>query len=288
MARPLRLEFPGAIYHVTSRGNAAQAIVLDDADRAAFLSILAEVVDRFGWRCHAYCLMDNHYHLMIETPLGNLSRGMRQLNGLTTQRFNRRHERVGHLYQGRYKAILVERDSYLLELCRYVVLNPVRAGMVSSATRYRWSSFRATAGRAAAPPWLTTDWLLSQFGARRRRAQERYVAFVAEGRGQPAPWPELIGQVVLGRPRFVGKLRPRLEATAALGEVPRAQRLLARPSLDSVLGARPPRSRSERNRRIAEAHLRHRYTLAEIGRHLGLHYSTVSKIAKGERRNFEA
>lgn len=135
MARPLRLEFPGAIYHVTSRGNARNAIFLDDEDRVLFLACLGAVVTRFGWWCHAYCLMDNHYHLLIETPEGDLSRGMRQLNGVYTQRFNRRHGRAGHVFQGRFKAIVVDRDSYLLELCRYVVLNPIRAGMVSQARR---------------------------------------------------------------------------------------------------------------------------------------------------------
>src|SRR5258706_8306926 len=155
MSRPLRLEFPGAIYHVTSRGNARAPIFADDGDRELFLETLAHVVERFHWLCHAYCLMDNHYHLLIETPDPNLSKGMRQLNGLYTQRFDRRHGRVGHVFQGRFKAILVERDSYLLELCRYVVLNPVRAKMVKQPKQYQWSSYRATAGIDAAPPFLT-------------------------------------------------------------------------------------------------------------------------------------
>ena len=146
MARPLRLEFPGAIYHVTARGNARNEIFIDDEDRRLFLDCLGEVVARFGWRCHAYCLMDNHYHLLIETPEGNLSRGMRQLNGVYTQRFNRRHGRVGHVFQGRFKAIVVDRDGYLLELCRYVVLNSMRAGVIKklsatpgAVTRQRWA-----------------------------------------------------------------------------------------------------------------------------------------------------
>src|SRR4030042_5793823 len=129
MARPLRIEFPGAVYHVTSRGNARQTIFIDDEDRGGFLDLLSIVVERFNWICHAYCLMGNHYHLLIETPDGNLSKGMRELNGIYTQHFNRRHGRVGHVFQGRFKAILVEKDSYLLELCRYIVLNPVRAGI---------------------------------------------------------------------------------------------------------------------------------------------------------------
>jgi len=131
MARPLRIEFPGTVYHVTSRGNARQNVVADDRDRNRFLSVLAQVVDRYGWLCHAYCLMDNHYHLLIETPQPNLSLGMRQLNGRYTQMYNRRHERVGHLFQGRFTAILVEKEAHLMELCRYVVLNPVRAKAVA-------------------------------------------------------------------------------------------------------------------------------------------------------------
>jgi putative transposase len=132
MARPLRIEFPGALYHVTSRGNGRADIFLDDGDRQLFLNVLATVCHRLHWLCYAYCLMTNHYHLVIETPDGNLAKGMRQLNGVYTQRFNRRHDHVGHILQGRYKAILVERDAYLLELARYVVLNPVRARMVEA------------------------------------------------------------------------------------------------------------------------------------------------------------
>lgn len=135
MARPLRIEIPGAIYHITSRGNAREPIFLDDGDYADFLNLLSLNLKRFNWILHAYCLMGNHYHLLIETPEGNLSRGMRQLNGTYTQWFNRKHNRVGHIFQGRYKAILVEKDSHLLELCRYVVLNPVRANMVKKARR---------------------------------------------------------------------------------------------------------------------------------------------------------
>jgi REP element-mobilizing transposase RayT len=208
MARPLRIEFPGALYHVTSRGNARQDIALEDKDRAAFLAVLAKARERFAWLVHAYCLMGNHYHLMVETPEANLSRGMRQLNGVYTQRFNRRHGRVGHLFQGRYKAILVERESYLLELCRYVVLNPLRAGMVRRPGDYRWSSYRATAGEERAPAFLTTDWILGQFAPRRAPAQEAYRAFVAAGAGRAAPWGDLEGQAFLGGEDFVERLRP--------------------------------------------------------------------------------
>ena len=147
MARPLRLEFPGAIYHLTSRGNARQKVFFTAGDRESFLNTLAGVVSRYHWICHAYCLMANHYHLLVETPKGNLSIGMRQLNGIYTQSFNRRHNRVGHLFQGRFKAIVVERDSHLLELCRYIVLNPAR--VKSSAN----SLFRAGHARTETTVW---------------------------------------------------------------------------------------------------------------------------------------
>ncbi len=164
MARPLRIEFAGALYHITSRGDRQEAIYEDDEDRKAFLSVLAEVVARYNWICHAFCLMTNHYHLVIETVDGNLSQGMRQLNGVYTQTSNRRHRRVGHLFQGRFKGILVDKEAYLLELSRYVVLNPVRAGMVESPEQWPWSSYRAMARKAATPKWLAVDGLLSQFG----------------------------------------------------------------------------------------------------------------------------
>jgi len=184
MSRPLRLAFPGAIYHVTSRGNAQAAIYFDDDDRQMFLALLGRCVEKFNWICHAFCLMDNHYHLLIETPDANLQEGMRQLNGVYTQYINRRHQRVGHLFQGRYKAILVDKDGYLLELCRYIVLNPVRAHMVSQPSEYTWSSYAATCGTVTAPSFLSLDWLLSQFAKRRDAASARYEQFVLEGIGK--------------------------------------------------------------------------------------------------------
>jgi len=149
MSRPLRVELAGALYHVKSRGDRREALYDDDADREAFLDVLAEVVERYNWVCHGYCLMTNHYHLLIETVDGNLSKGMRQLNGIYAQASNRRHSRVGHLFQGGFKGILVDKDAYLLELSRYVVLNPVRAGIVSGPEDWRWSSYRATMGLSA-------------------------------------------------------------------------------------------------------------------------------------------
>ena len=159
MARPLRLEFPNALYHITSRGDRREDIYEDDEDRIKFLTLLGKVVTDFNWLCHGYCLMSNHYHLIIETLDSNLTKGMRQLNGVYTQTTNRRHKRTGHLFQGRYKAILVDKESYLLELTRYVVLNPVRAkGMVRSIEDWPWSSYLSMINKVSAENWLTTDW----------------------------------------------------------------------------------------------------------------------------------
>jgi len=278
MARPLRIEYPGAIYHITSRGNARQPIYKDDKDRETFLELLGSVVSRYGWICHAYCLMGNHYHLLIETPDGNLSQGMRQLNGIYTQHFNRRHGRVGHVFQGRFKAIVVDRDSYLLELCRYVVLNPLRAGVVGSPGRYKWSSYRATAGIVRSPSFLTTDWVLSEFGRIRRKAQDRYKEFVKEGIKKPSPWENLRGQILLGDDKFVVRLEPYLKDVQEVREVPRVQRFANRPLLEELFRDIKGKSKSIRNKMIREVHLSYGYTLVEIARVAGLHYTTVSRI----------
>jgi putative transposase len=278
MSRPLRIEFPGAVYHVTSRGNARKKIFLNDSDRETFIVTLAWVVERFGWVCHAYCLMDNHFHLLIETPKPNLSSGMRQLNGVYTQRFNRLHKRVGHLFQGRFKAILVERDNYLLELCRYIVLNPVRAHMVTSADQYRWSSYLATVGEAAIPAGLSIDWVLSQFAKTSAVARKRYAAFVTEGVGKPSPWSELKGQALLGGEQFIKRMAPHLEQQVNLLEVSKRQRLMHRPSLEQIFSDN--KSRPDRNEAITRCYLEYGYTQIEIANTLGLHYATVSRIIK--------
>ena len=283
MTRPLRLAYPGALYHVTTRGNARQAIYTDDQDHSTFLAVLAAVVMRSQWLCHAYCLMDNHYHLLIETPQGNLSAGMRQLNGIYTQRFNRRHTRVGHVFQGRFKAILVERENYLLELCRYVVLNPVRAGLAKRPQMYRWSSYRATAGLEQAPEWLTREWVLAQFSPQRRRAERQYQEFVQDGRGVASPWAQVEGQVMLGQSHFVETLKPLLADKARVQEIPRAQRLVARPALGEILRAKRVVVRDERDQAVWEAHVQYGYSLTAIGQHLGLHYTTISKIIERQQ-----
>lgn len=278
MARPLRLEYPGALYHVTSRGNAQADIYIDDADRRIFLRVLGKAVTKQRWLLHAFCLMGNHYHLLVETPQPNLSRGMHQLNGAYSQCLNRRHRRVGHVLQGRFTAILVERESYLLELARYVPLNPVRAGIVDLPETWPWSSYRATAGLEPAPPWLTTQAVLERFGSDLARANLRFQEFARDGINAPAPWSALQGQVFLGSPQFAERMVRALPSAALSKEIPRIERLAGRPALSNLL---PPLAmdREQRNSAIREAHLSHGYSLAEIARHLGPHYSTVSRIA---------
>ncbi|HEX7028346.1 MAG TPA: transposase [Gammaproteobacteria bacterium] len=280
MARPLRLEFAGALYHITSRGDGREDIYLSDGDRTMFLEVLSEVCERFNWECHAYCLMSNHYHLLIETPDANLSQGMRQLNGVYTQRFNRVHGRVGHVFQGRYKGILVEKDSYLLELARYIVLNPVRAGMVRSAKDWPWSSYRATGGQIKPPDWLTVDWILSAFAARKSKAIEGYKQFVAEGKNQPAPWAFLKNQIYLGSDKFVERMQKQIEADKDLSEVPSSQRR----SVAKLLPVYEQKA-ADRDTAIVMAYNSGGYSMKEIGDYFGLHYSRVSKIitkAKGK------
>lgn len=272
MARPLRIELAGGLYHVTSRGDRREAIYRDDRDRADWHGVLGDVCTRFNWRCHAYCQMTNHYHVVVETPDANLSKGMRQLNGVYTQQFNRRHGLVGHLFQRRFKAILVERDTYLLELARYVILNPVRAGVVPDAATWPWSSYRAMVGLSSAPTWLERDWVLGQFGRDRRQCQKRYAAFVAEGLGQASVWEGLRHQVFLGSDHFVEQTAGASGPAERLREVPRAQRRpLAKP-LAFFEHAYP-----DRREAMASAYLSGVYTMEDIADHFGVHYSTVSR-----------
>lgn len=275
MSRPIRIEFPHALYHVTSRGDRREDIVDDDQDRHMFLSTLEQVVAQFNWVCHAWCLMDNHYHLLIQTPDGNLSKGMRQLNGVYTQASNRRHRRVGHLFQGRFTSILVDRDAYLLELSRYVVLNPVRAGIVKQPADWPWSSYRASVGLEPAAPWLARDGLLAQFAKRRSLAQQRYAQFVAEGIHAASPWPGLKGQVYLGDEQFVQRMQAHIHAAKDDVQIPLAQRRPPPPPLAEIA----QRVR-DRNAAIKTAYATGAYSYQHIAEHFGLHFTTVGRIVR--------
>ena len=275
MARPLRIEYPGALYHVTSRGDRQEAIFDDDQDRTAFLNILGDVISRYRWRCHAYCLMGNHYHLMIETPEGNLTKGMRQLNGVFTQWSNRRHKRSGHLFQGRYKAILVDQDAYFLELARYIVLNAVRAAMVKHPRQWAWSSYGATIGTSSAPAWLTTDDLLAQFGKRRAAARRKYQEFVAEGMGAESIWKDLKGQIYLGGDDFVAVMQGKLGQREQDVNIPRVQQRGAAPKLSAIR-----RRYKNRNEAIRAAYETGAYSYQQIAKEFGVHFTTVGRVVR--------
>jgi putative transposase len=282
MARPLRIEYDGALYHLTSRGNERKAIYRDDEDRLNFLDILQRVNERFNWICHAYCLMNNHYHLVVETPDGNLSQGMRQLNGVYTQYFNRRHHRVGHVFQGRYKAVIIDKESYLLEVSRYVVLNPVRAKAVKRPEDWKWSSYRGTAGIEKPHESVSPDWLLGQFGAKRRQAEKKYREFVAAGIREKGIWQEVRGQSILGENTFFEKLLTLIKAHEEIKEIPKRQRYAGRPALQEIFGTGNPTGEE-----IRKAVMGYGYSQKEVAEFLGLHYSTISRRVNriGNARN---
>lgn len=260
---------------MTSRGDRREDIYEGDQDRTAWLKVFGEVCDRLNWRCHAYCLMSNHYHIVVETIEGNLSRGMCQLNGVYTQAFNRRHRLSGHLFQGRFKGVLVERESYLMELSRYVVLNPVRARMVNDVGDWPWSSCGAMIGQQPAPAWLETDWLLGRFGHVRQAATMRYMDFVRRGVGLPSIWSEVRKQVFLGSERFAEQALEELNARGSLREVPQAQRR-AKPLALSEYAERYKDSEEA----MVCAYRSYGYTMQEIADYFGVHYATVSRAVK--------
>jgi putative transposase len=283
MSRPLRIEFAGGLYHITARGNGRQPIFADDFDRDRFLTVLTRVVARYRLLCHAYCLMGNHYHLLLETPDANLSRAMRQLNGVYSQGFNRRHERPGHVLEGRFHAQVVDKDAYLREVCRYIVLNPVRAGLAAHPREWPWSSYRATAGHAPALPFLTMDWVLSLDGASvRAEAQRRYREFVGAGLGDPAPSVEAVpAGLIVGKAEALAPVREQIGGATNLLEIPRIQRFALRPALAALFAS--VKSRDDRDARCLLAVREHGYTMRAVAQHLEVHYSTVSRaLARGE------
>lgn len=260
----------GGIVHVTARGNNRAAILPTAEHRDRFEATLGRVVERYSWICHAYVVMDNHYHLLIETPLPNLSVGMRQLNGLYAQWFNRRHNRSGHVFEGRFKSIAVERDEHFLEAARYIVLNPVRTVRPRRFVDWRWSSYQATAGLARCPRFLTVAGVLGALGSERGIAQQRYREFVAE-RIERSLHERLVGEIYLGDDEFIRDLMPE----EPLAEVPRVQWQPLRPSLtmlcDEPVG-------------LLTAYRTYGYRLRQIADHLGVHPATVSRtLARLER-----
>lgn len=258
-------------------------IYTDDDDRRRFLDELERVVEQYRLACHAYCLMSNHYHLVVQTLDANLSSAVRQLNGCYAQWWNRRFERVGHVWQGRFKAQRIEGGTYFHNACRYVVLNPVEAGVVSRAEDWRWSSYAATAGLTRCPRFLTTAMILGPDG---RKACTAYRAFVAAGVADTPVVDALRADLrIIGTDTFTRAFRSELEDADPV-EVPRRERLLARPDLATVFQG--VEDRAMRDTRIREARRCYGYDLSAIAGFLGLHYSTVSRIARTHRRTWAA
>jgi REP element-mobilizing transposase RayT len=273
-SRPLRLLAPGALYHVVARGNAKRVIYSDDLDRSRFLRILGAAVRRRRVECHAYCLMSNHYHLVLQTMEPNLSSAMQFVNGLYAQEWNKRHGQVGHVFQGRFKAQLIEMQDYFLEACRYVVLNPVRAGMVEQPENFAWSSYAATAGLVPCPSYLTTRLV----GA----ACRDYRAFVNAATQKPEVTAALHSDAPLVGSEKFAAAHWEMIAQAHTTEVVRRHRAIGRPTLEEVFAE--VHDRHTRNLRIRDARYRFHYQTSEIARHLSLHYCTVSRIVVADGR----
>ncbi|OGL71156.1 hypothetical protein A3C17_01450 [Candidatus Uhrbacteria bacterium RIFCSPHIGHO2_02_FULL_53_13] len=279
MARPLRIEFAGALYHVTSRGNVRQKIFLNDSDRIGFLKNLAYCLSLHNAILHAYCLMGNHYHLLVETPDANLSAFMRDINGNYTQGFNYHHRRVGHLFQGRYKAFVIDRDSYLFEVARYIVLNPVRAKFVKHPRDWKWSSYNATAGHTKIPEWLTVNWVLDTFSKDHNEAQRQYRQHVKNGIDAGSPFDDMREGVILGDEEFIFWIwETRTKGSEKNKEIPRNQRIVGRPTLEKLF--EDIQTLEDRNAIICFAHDRCGYPLSMIAKHVKLDASTVGKIAR--------
>jgi REP element-mobilizing transposase RayT len=287
MARPLRLELPGAVYHLTTLGNAGQPVFREAADSEGFLEVVGEACERFDWRCLAYCLLPDRYHLVVETRRATLARGMRQINGRYTQAFNRRHGVGGHLFQGRYRAVMVEKPGFVAAVCRDTLRRPLELGLAEDPAAWRWSSCRALLGRLPAgrelPAWLAVDDVLRLYAgdpppsdlseARRRCAED----ILSDGR--PSVWDNLRHQVFLGSEGFVTEMRERAKAEAgrrgSLAEIPKAQWQAPPPPLE-----RFEAEAAGRDEAMARAYLSGAYSQNSIAAHFGVHYSTVSRAVR--------
>lgn len=286
MARPLRIEYPGAFYHVTARGNEQKDIFRSRRDREKYLSYLESATERYGAVVHCYCLMSNHYHLLLQTPQGNLSQIMRHINGAYTTYFNVKRKRAGHLLQGRYKAILVEADTYAGELSRYIHLNPVRAGIVARPEDYAWSSYRCFVGRQSRPHWLMTDFILDSMIAFGDEAAKGYQRFVEDrlGGGYESPLKEVIAATILGTETFVqAVVGKHVEHRQTDRNVPAVKGIAGRWTVEQIVAATMAVVDKEENlRRKVCITLCHRYSgakLKDIGAHFGISDAAVAQTS---------
>lgn len=287
MARPLRIEYPGAFYHVTARGNEQKDIFKTHKDREKFLSYLDAATKRYAAVIHAYCLMSNHYHLLLETPQGNLSQIMKHINSSYTTYYNVKRKRAGHLLQGRYKAILVEADEYAQELSRYIHLNPVMAGLAEIPENYPWMSYSCYTGQTSAPDWLKTNFILGYFGAKESVARKKYREYVHDliGHAYSSPLEKTVASTILGTAEFVSEIQEQhLSGKKMDRELPMLRELAVRPSLDQIMLA-VNKNFPEDGRQATKAaiYLCHHYSgakLKKIGELFKLSESGVTQASK--------
>lgn len=267
MPRPLRIEYENAVYHITSRGNARANIFTDKYDYSNFLILLKEVLQKYNWLCYAYCLMPNHYHLLIKTPDANVSQGMKQLNGVYTKRFNKKHSRIGHLFQGRFKGIIVEKDSHLLELCRYIALNPVKTNLAALPHQWPWSSYKEIITNKQII--IEKEWILSQFGKNSYQAIDEYKKFVLAGLEEKENiWNNLKNKSYLGNAKYIQQKQHNNKN----------EKDSEKPTLKELFPNKL--TRKQRNKIIYLAHKNHGYTFTEISKYLGLNCSSTSRSFK--------
>ena len=292
MARPLRIEYPGAFYHVTSRGNEQKDVFRNKRDREKFLEYLASASERYAAVIHAYCLMNNHYHLLLETPDGNLSRIMMHINGAYTTYFNVKRKRAGHLFQGRYKAILVDADDYLSELSCYIHLNPVRAGIVERPEQYQWSSYRNYTG-SAAPAWLQTGFILGNFAQNQDEANEKYRNFIEDclGKEYESPLLGTIGAAILGDRKFIEKISSTHLRRKDDDDIPALRRLARRPAPEKIISAANAAIDDAKLARRVAMYLSHKHSgmkLKEIGELFDVRDTGVSEASRRFQKELDA
>lgn len=265
MTRPARLEFPNALYHAISHGHTGENLFIEDDDRQAFLVLLEELLSRHDIICYAFCLMDGHYELLVETPKANLSQLMRGLNGRYTKYLNKKNKRIGHLFQGRYKAVVVQKELYLLELSRYIILNPVRAGLVNKPESYPWSSYSATIRQSICPDWLAAENLINTCHNKKNEAAQLYKAYVENGIDQAFSG-KIQHQIYLGDQSFIYQVKKQVTKGTKQSPKRAIEKIISRVA--------------DRNTAMKVIYKTGHYTMFEIARYFNVHYSTVSRAIR--------
>ena len=281
MSRPLRIQYSGAIYHITSRGNGGDKIFQDKEDYLMFLEELKEVIEYYNWISYAYCLMPNHYHLFIKTLDPNLSMGMRQLNGNYTKKYNVHHKRFGHILQGRFKSVLVEDAGYQGNVVRYITLNPVKARISNSITNWPWSSHKEIMGLTKKSGCVHPNETLSFFHENKETAKKEYNNYLHEKIEEDSTWKDLQSGLILGSLQFARDMVNKY-GNKESGEHIKKERFAGRPSLEEIFEG--VKEKNKRNFLIFKSFKKHGYTQTEIGECLNLHYSTVSRLIDNKKK----